>query len=140
MKNKKKLFIILSFLVLLVVAIIISVNLIQTHLVSSKYKVLSFSSEDEMLETVEGSWKLYDSYLYIDSKQCIYWDDENNNNIESKHISFDYQNGRIVFDNKNYYDVVLYQGNTYIRITPNAKSEEYYYLYEKCNVSVPDDR
>lgn len=136
--NKKKI-IYSIFAVLILSTIILGVNVyktIKTQLLNYKYMVLNFESEDEMLEIIRGTWTLYSLYSYFDSGYCVEWSDTRAPQI--KNITLDYENGKIVFDNGQYYDVIMFEGDIYVRITPKAKNEESYYLFSKCNEPVPD--
>lgn len=116
---------------------------------SARYQAVSFDSEEEMLDTISGSWvRVYhlsggnsELYLNFDDHICSEWNSRYENgasSVETKNYTLDYQNGRIVFDTGYYYDVIIYQDDMYVRITPEAKEEESYFLFERSNKSVPE--
>ena len=144
---KKKL-ITISVICCAIIAVIVGIIAIQKYMykteMSAKYRVVSFVSEEEMIETISGSWvRTYhlsggtsESYLNFNDYVCSEW--SSTSDVETKSYTLDYQNGRIVFDTGYYYDVVIYEEKTYVRITPNAKKEEYYLLFKSSNKSAPE--
>ncbi len=136
--NKKIRYILLPVVIIaFIIFFIITYNFIKSDINKSNYLNVSFKSESEMIETINGSWTLNNNFININEDICTEWSGDNNH-IEQKHIIFDYKNGKIIFDNGYYYDVVIYNECTYIRITPNASSEKSYYLFEKCNKEIPE--
>lgn len=129
----------LAFIIILVVCVH---NSVEKSYLSQKYQAISFDSEEEMAEAISGSWGQYKDYKFLgnyinfNDHTCTQW--SSTSSPEYKDVTLDYKNGKIFFENLYYYDVVLYEDIMYIRITPNAKSEESYFLYKKCNESIPD--
>ncbi len=137
MSQKLKYILLPIVIIAFIIIAIITYNFIKTDINKSKYLNVSFKSESEMIETINGSWTLNNIFININEDICTEWSD-GNNHIEQKHIILDYENGKIIFDNGYYYDVIMYNECTYIRITPNASSEKSYYLFEKCNKEIPE--
>lgn len=149
----KKRVLTISIIVCMIIAAVIGVRAIQKYMfqaqMSAKYQVMTFDSEDEMLDTISGSWEqIYhlskgnsELYLNFDNHICSKWSyhyENGTSSVETKNYTLDYQNGRIVFDNGYYYDIVVYEEKTYVRITPEATKEESYSLFERSNKSVPE--
>ncbi|MDO4316603.1 MAG: hypothetical protein Q4C48_00205 [Lachnospiraceae bacterium] len=144
----KKRFITISVICCAIITVVVGIIAVQKYMrkaeMSAEYQVVSFASEEEMIATISGSWvRTYhlsggtsESYLNFNDYVCSEW--SSTSDVETKSYTLDYQNGRIVFDTGYYYDIVIYKEKTYVRITPNAKQEEYYFLFKNSNKSVPE--
>lgn len=110
---------------------------------ADKYPVVSFQSEEDMIEAITGSWAQTHNFTdaldnYMNFNDYIYSSWGTYSDVITKSYTLDYQNGKIVFDDGYYYVVITYKNKTYILTTPNAKSEEYYYFFRSCNEPVPE--
>lgn len=143
--NQKHMIVTIIIFAIIILTIFLCITIqhsITNPSMNTQYQTVSFKSEQEMLDTINGSWGFYQNYKFLgdyinfNDYICTFWSADLS--PEYKEITLDYKNGKIIFDNSYYYDVVIYKDEMYIRISPNAQKEEYYFLYKKCTEPIPN--